>query len=195
MKRINKKWEAAAAAAAAAATAVTTYTRTHTRLQPPQPFFCKLFDVSLFLFDSQLWFWSRLDFLWHIWISDTYYESNTSPHREARVPLNFNCCRAARRTGQWQKFILPPSYNCKSVPRKWHKWNNCSKFPHIGVDFFCGYRYTLSWGSRFIILYFNTIRKLVSYLYWILLLLFSIYTELHNAENILYLYYTRLNMT
>lgn len=77
MKRINKKWEAPPSPTFPHRTH---NTNTHIQLQPPLPFYCKLFDVPLFLLTVSFGFDQGLI---SCDISDTYYESNTNPHREA----------------------------------------------------------------------------------------------------------------
>lgn len=140
MKGINKKWEAPSP--------LNTIT-THTQLQPPLPFYCKLFDVSLFLLDSLLRFWSRFDFLWHIWY---ILWKQYKPSKRGRMSLNFNCCEVICLTGQWQKYIFSTlaaeKTKSKPVPKKSYKLDECIKFPHTGVDFFSKWLLSQVWQRK-----------------------------------------------
>lgn len=81
--------------------------------------YCKLFNVALFLPDSQLWFWSR--FLWHICYILLFYSflKQHTASCKASVYLNFSCCRADERGNDKNiSGFLSGSTKSKFMPKK-----------------------------------------------------------------------------
>lgn len=119
MKRINKKWEAPPHPRHPLTTA------THILLQPPLSFHCKLFDVSLFLLDSQLWFWSRFDFLCRIrYILWKQYKPPIERQGVPKLSL-LQDCMPNRAMTEVNLLLTHRHTKAKSVPKQWQKGTKC----------------------------------------------------------------------